>query len=138
MPENTIPTETYPYKLAPCPFCGAANVERRKKCVVCIECGATGPYTSEDVDDDTCERDWNTRAPVAATWQPIETAPKDGTQILMGKWHDGTLYWVGSGAIEGDEFWLDFIDDFFKPEFHQQPTHWMPLPALPSNEEPSK
>lgn len=64
-------------------------------------------------------------------WQPIETAPRDGTTILMGKFHDGDFYWMASGRIEDGQFWCDFPDEFFVPFSHQNPTHWMPLPAPP-------
>jgi hypothetical protein len=58
-------------------------------------------------------------------WQPIETAPKDGTDLLLwwpywskipvhGYWSLGE--WASLSAIsEGDG-----------------PTHWMPLPAPPT------
>lgn len=65
-------------------------------------------------------------------WQPIETAPKDGTTTLMGKWHDGERYWMASGCIDGDQFWCDFTDADFTPFSHQNPTHWRPLPAPPA------
>lgn len=50
-------------ELLKCPFCGG-EPERGKKFVRCSDCGASGPYTSEDVDDDQCEKDWNTRPSV--------------------------------------------------------------------------
>ncbi len=54
-------------------------------------------------------------------WQPIETAPKDGTTIYIGvghigaeaHWNEKGSYWATSGG---------FID---------HPTHWMPLPTPP-------
>lgn len=66
-------------------------------------------------------------------WRPIETAPRDGSKILLvymserggpvyqiGYWHnatsrDGITGWYGLGGLAGG-------------------THWMPLPAPP--EEP--
>jgi hypothetical protein len=62
-------------------------------------------------------------------WQPIETAPKDGTAIL-GFWAGDvinernyalTLYRTGS--------WWDA--DRGREEYGE-PTHWMPLPAPPT------
>ena len=61
-------------------------------------------------------------------WQPIETAPKDGTLVLM--WF-GTAYvgmWNGSlkhGAWEINCLCCNGIQD--RPE----PTHWQPLPPAP-------
>lgn len=66
-------------------------------------------------------------------WRPIETAPKDGTTILMAKYHDGDRYWIASGCIEDQNFWCDFADDDFVPFSHQNPSHWMPLPAAPQH-----
>lgn len=61
----------------------------------------------------------------AAGWQPIDTAPKDGTPQVVndpaypGSWEKA--YWVGLGWIE------DRYGDRMLP----QPTHWLPVPALP-------
>jgi hypothetical protein len=62
------------------------------------------------------------------TWRPIETAPKDGTQIL-GLWVsylDGQLMQPSYGVVwnEGGS-WLEAYDEV------SQPTHWMPLPEPP-------
>ena len=59
-------------------------------------------------------------------WQPIETAPKDGSWLL--------LY--------GDPYsndWAVFVGRFEKSGWQQpdgfdlEPTHWMPLPLPPSD-----
>jgi len=71
-------------------------------------------------------------------WQPIETAPKDGTSVLLyGIWsgevhgHDNEYsilqasfsfkYWL----VEGGEYYCAYV---------LNPTHWMPLPAPPKKE----
>jgi hypothetical protein len=61
-------------------------------------------------------------------WQPIETAPKDGTEILV--WRKGWLYphnALWQEFDEGGSFENPFTDDFMDP-----PSHWMPLPAPPA------
>lgn len=57
-------------------------------------------------------------------WQPIETAPKHYTPILLRQ--DNT---VGEGCHETHlTSWV-----FFNPGLvlRRNPTHWMPLPAPP-------
>ena len=66
-------------------------------------------------------------------WQPIETAPRDGSQVvvwnpdnpygewpLMAQWHAPSQTW--SIHIEGQRIWLGLPLD---------PTHWIPLPEPP-------
>lgn len=64
-------------------------------------------------------------------WQLIETAPKDGTCVLLF-----TTY----GCIEG--FWSDdeFLQDVCAASYDMAytyiqcyPTHWMPLPPPPAS-----
>jgi hypothetical protein len=58
-------------------------------------------------------------------WKPIETALKDGTDILTST-KEGSCsvrYWGEND--DGDEVWLPRIRGEF-PEF------WMPLPPLPT------
>lgn len=73
-------------------------------------------------------------------WQPIETAPRDGTSILL---------WTASGPVIG---WWETGREFLNsPHFNDwskgmlgegtghdmgfdrvyAPTHWLPLPAPP-------
>lgn len=84
-------------------------------------------------------------------WQPIETAPKDGTLVILcrhqyqpvsGKWiwsnqlnttrdldelHGGA--WVAfdpEGVFDSDHELADYLLDT-----EWQPTHWMPIPEPP-------
>lgn len=94
-------------------------------------------------------------------WQPIETAPKDGTKILVYLWqkerHFGTDK-IPAGHVVKVAQWLSIqstkeedagnglyrkvpITTFegWNAEYFQfmpiqiQPTHWMPLPDMPNN-----
>lgn len=64
-------------------------------------------------------------------WQPIETAPIDGTEILAGaeSWI-GVPYPVTSKFIDGK--WATVFDGKWLP-YEPQPTHWMPLPEPPED-----
>ncbi|WP_159953150.1 DUF551 domain-containing protein [Rhizobium sp. 18065] len=61
-------------------------------------------------------------------WRPIASAPKDGSDLLLSaaSWHGDVV--VGCWSFEG---WRD-RDDTDALE----PTHWMPLPAAPNENEP--
>jgi len=79
------------------------------------------------------------------TWQPIETAPKDGSKIMISGDSYVTIGWweedKGKTLISADKpYWepYDFsywdrydIGDWFTP------THWMPLPTPATVERPS-
>lgn len=77
------------------------------------------------VDDSFSWAEWAaSRRPVQAApqWQPIATAPKDGTSILgsrRGARAVHAFYWSTG------EWWPEFSPD----RCRWQPTHWMPLPA---------
>lgn len=73
-----------------------------------------------------------------SAWQPIETAPKDGT-IILG-FVPGDIYgsndsmnWSRSGpfvlAIEFDGCWWGA--DQLPDAYEVNPTHWVPLPEPP-------
>ncbi len=82
--------------------------------------------------------------PIPASWKPISSAPKDGTDILLtngahvscGHWHydeGGTTEYrdldgryIGQDDRDGFAGWLDWMGGMTP-----NPTHWMPLPAAP-------
>jgi len=74
------------------------------------------------------------------TWESIETAPKDGTDVLLMYVHIDTQvvhngFWLGASDTddESDIGWWSYehsevsrikLDDWMTP------THWLPLPKL--------
>lgn len=64
-------------------------------------------------------------------WQPIETAPKDGTRVLLcdadgyiacASW-DSYWQWIERGSDYATEVW---------GAGELKPTYWQPLPAPPT------
>lgn len=72
-------------------------------------------------------------------WQPIETAPKDGTEIILYNGNDISIgYFASCGYDNDDRYqWIVFDADIFPgmlngwPNNEHGPTHWMPLPEPP-------
>jgi Protein of unknown function (DUF551) len=63
-------------------------------------------------------------AAACARWQPIDTAPKDGTPIFG--------YWPLSDGPAFDVIWWDEHLQWTDGDFHfHKPTHWQPLPEAP-------
>jgi len=69
-------------------------------------------------------------------WRPIETAPKDGSKILLcsvaedlvtGAWD------YFDGPCEG-AYMTDEISPWFRWEGDGLPTHWQPLPTPPNKD----
>lgn len=61
-------------------------------------------------------------------WMPIETAPKDGTRVLLyrgGFAESMAVAWFSCMEFN-DDCWIPMNGSVF-PE----PTHWMPLPEPP-------
>jgi hypothetical protein len=65
-------------------------------------------------------------------WQPIETAPKDGTTILVWRWGRVALTkWDPDGYVKNKRpYWADFVMGKTRAQ-NTPPTHWMPLPDPP-------
>ena len=83
-------------------------------------------------------------------WMPIETAPKDGTEILLCRAYDADgrpivgntfrLFVQRASWWEGEEQWVVYCDLPQEPVLFFKPTHWMrvpppPLPPAPSGKE---
>ena len=71
------------------------------------------------------------RADLVPQWQPIETAPKDGTAILS-TWP--SLFkdqdkWFIQPVFFRDGIWLHLWDH--DETLPLNPTHWQPLPSPP-------
>lgn len=81
-------------------------------------------------------------------WQPIETAPRDGTAVLVMRdiWpgtesgraeecngHNTYVAAWWAGERDGAGAWICYMDAICDPECPIEPTHWMLLPAPPSN-----
>ena len=122
-----------------CPLCGALlskHPSQRGKWY-CKCSSEQDPSPPADLQTPAEGERVGTVEPTFGSWQPIETAPKDGTQLLT--------YWPGNEPHEGvvctgrwddyDERW-DFDAEGWSDEDYAeipQPTHWMPMPLPPED-----
>ncbi len=87
----------------------------------------------------------NRKQMIMSEWQPIETAPRDGTEIIIyGKtnnWKDSVAEKLTGNMTK--HFYIEISHwtredgekQFSVPiKNWSQPTHWMPLPPLPTIE----
>lgn len=63
-------------------------------------------------------------------WQPIETAPKDGTRFLAPSIDSKTIT-IGRWEKTG-EYWDDLTVGHLNKKW--KPKHWQPLPEPPEGE----
>ena len=122
--------------ILPCPFCGSeASLEDKRllwvvRCSGCGACvlGDRAPEPEQELPESYWEPlrqsavdCWNQRS----AWQPIETAPRDGTEILA---------WDGIGmkfAWRYEDRWIYDIEMESPYLTLWHPTHWQPLPSTP-------
>lgn len=79
---------------------------------------------------------WQARAALA-DWQPIETAPKDGTRILLiaSGWSNTNAaergYWERQPYHKKPKPYWQYDRWNASTSREHPPTHWMPLPPAP-------
>lgn len=78
----------------------------------------------------------------AMTWQPIETAPRDGTEVLVWCSRNNEMYvcvyYKKADDDKAPSPWLYAVSDYYQTDpYHvvSNPTHWMPLPPPPGDDE---
>jgi hypothetical protein len=61
-----------------------------------------------------------------STWQPIETAPKDGSWFIAGinPLRVDANVWVAMCKFDGERFDIEEL-------YPKQPDFWMPIPSFP-------
>lgn len=78
-------------------------------------------------------------------WKPIETAPKDGTEILICRAIDADGKPIKTDSFglfvhraawwgEGQDEWIVYNSQPCEQPAFFEPTHWMPIPAPPFTE----
>lgn len=73
------------------------------------------------------------QAPAVQAWQPIETAPQDGT-VVLAMLPDSDVPQTVRWSLK-DGCWSVAFDDWHL-RGRDTPTHWMPLPAAPGFDVP--
>ena len=143
----TTPEAAERARLKPCPFCGGEaffptiNGQIADDMVWCKWCGAEMHGGEDGIP--SAEENWNRRAALAVQegggervterWEPMETAPMDGTviQFLQG----GEVF-AGFAGDDPDHPW-QFLDrngrQAFVNGFHHKfsPRWWRPLAEAP-------
>jgi SOS-response transcriptional repressor LexA len=65
-------------------------------------------------------------------WQPIETAPKEGTERWLGSfWNTPQIVVMAAGRRYLTQ-WSDYLGRFVGVPPEVQPTHWLELPDNPT------
>ena len=67
-------------------------------------------------------------------WQPIETAPKDGTVLLTFPHYRVTHWSVDECMSFSHAGWAGRWDEYTETFAVIIPTHWMPLPPAPTKD----
>jgi hypothetical protein len=62
-------------------------------------------------------------------WQPISTAPKDGTFILLSG--SGLPVWQGHWVGQSGRYAINGWTRFNSIDLDWSPTHWLPIPPPP-------
>ena len=78
---------------------------------------------------DGCELQASVAPPVSG-WRAIDSAPKDGTPVLVWDGNDCMVSWYHTVSPE-------FLGEWYTLAIcAEEPTHWMPLPSPPTLSDP--
>ena len=83
---------------------------------------------------------------MASSWKPIDTAPRDGTNVILGWdfagvwlvrngwWDDGCSACGDCPCDEDDIGWWSYRHSVTQELLngYDEPTHWLPLPKPPT------
>jgi Lar family restriction alleviation protein len=140
--------------LKPCPFCGSAaapNVWLDPDGGFNVSCSTRakgcGAFLGWEVSKEAAIKVWNTRAGTDL-WRPIEAAPRDGSWVLLagGKCVDEVIdtkprpvvgQWSTylNGRTAPGHWQFAWYDGGYYGEY-ENPTHWMALPELETDDAP--
>ncbi|HAX40613.1 MAG TPA: hypothetical protein DCY10_07045 [Clostridiales bacterium] len=129
-------------KLLPCPVCGETpeGIVDATKVIglyrITHRCKVWPAFSLEGSTPERVAERWNTRA---SGWQPIETAPKDGTRVLL---YRPLAEKTGDNVVEvkrttsyDNGCWPATVPPGASGENFTDgscyATHWMPFPDLP-------
>jgi phage FluMu protein Com len=89
----------------------------------CTSCGGSGRIARFSGAIEDCPK-----CKPVMEWQPIETAPKDGTEVLLcdARFEDAA---VGAAMFIAGAWRCYYPHDGGIESVWPSPTHWMPLPA---------
>jgi Lar family restriction alleviation protein len=120
-------------ELLPCPFCGHPESVSLDRClsrlayVECLGCSAHGPAKDHERG---AIAEWNTRSSLKGDeemgWQPIATAPKDNTLVLLG--NQGNYQLGRFNPTLG--YWADDCGDDLRDTNGFTATHWTAIKAI--------
>ncbi|MFK3845305.1 DUF551 domain-containing protein [Stenotrophomonas sp. NPDC078853] len=134
---NLEPIDTSTTELLPCPFCGgSAEFVPYKSDGLTLKCTALGCVQRNQrtlrygIDSlrASMTKHWNTRAP---QWQPIESAPKDGTEFQAFKQGIGQFTALILTSEHMDCQYEGGVHCAWDHEYVEDVSHWQPLPAPP-------
>jgi hypothetical protein len=121
----------------PCKKCGADTDKMPPKKAMSSNAGATP--SAQGAPESASESSPKTvTGETPEGWQPIETAPKDGTPVRL-KWESTTVEATGRWC-RADKWPQPFSTDDWRDvkgdDVLLMPTHWMPIPPSPQEERP--
>ena len=87
------------------------------------------PYRVEMLIDELIRRGFRMQGD---GWMPIETAPRDGTEVILWSSKNPTMEPTVARFDEGEWQSIHFLGGLYEHALWFTPSHWTPLPAAPT------